>query len=327
VSDTALDTPSAPATGPCGKDDMKLNTRVQKDHPGSNSRVRLDGPGASSGRSRFSPLVGTLFLLPICWGSATPARADVTVDGTRSSAAVATRATMPHTLFQTSTINALLEGVYDGDLPVATLRQHGDFGLGTLNGLDGEMVQVDGQVFQIRSDGKARLVPDDARVPFADTTFFHADRSVTVEKPLSFQQMTAYLDTLLPSRNLFYAIRIEGTFAFVRTRSVPRQAKPYPRLAEVVKTQPTFQFRNQRGVMVGFWTPNYATGFNVPGYHFHFLTADRTGGGHVLECTLGRVKISVDDTPRFTLDLPRTREFQAAILDTDRRSELNQVEK
>ena len=88
---------------------MALNTRVQKDHPGLNSRVRLDGPSASSGRNRFGPLVGTLFLLPICWGSATPARADVTVDGTSSSAAVATRATGPHTLFQTSTVNALLE--------------------------------------------------------------------------------------------------------------------------------------------------------------------------------------------------------------------------
>jgi acetolactate decarboxylase len=241
--------------------------------------------------------------------------------------AMSIRASERHTVFQTSTINALLEGIYDGDLTVANLRQHGDFGLGTLNGLDGEMVQVDGQVFQVRSDGKARLVPDEARVPFADTTFFEADRSVTVAKPLSFQEMTTYLDTLLPSRNIFYSIRIEGTFASVKTRSVPRQAKPYPRLAEVVKTQPTFEFRHQRGVMVGFWTPNYATGLNVPGYHFHFLTADRTAGGHVLDCTLGQVKISVDDTPQFILDLPRTREFRAAVLDTDRRSELNKVEK
>jgi acetolactate decarboxylase len=232
-----------------------------------------------------------------------------------------------HTLFQTSTINALLEGVYDGDLPVATLRQHGDFGLGTFNGLDGEMVLVDGQVFQVRSDGKARLVPDEARVPFADTTFFDADRSIAIEKPLTFSEMTQYLDTLLPSRNTFYAIRIEGTFDYVKTRSVPRQAKPYPRLAEVVKTQPIFEFHNQPGVMVGFWTPDYATGLNVPGYHFHFLTADRTGGGHVLDCTLGQVRISVEETSRFSLDLPRTREFRAAVLDTSRRSEVNKVEK
>src|SRR5205085_482786 len=210
-------------------------------------------------------------------------------------------------------INALLEGVYVGDLLVATLRQHGDFGLGTLNGLDGEMLQVDGRVFQVRSDGKVRSVPDAARVPFADTTFFDADRSVTAEKPLSFKEMATYIDTLLPSRNIFYAIRIEGTFRYVKTRSVPRQVKPYPRLAEVVKTQPTFEFRNQTGVMVGFWTPNYAASLNVPGYHFHFLTADRTRGGHVLECTLGRVKISIDDTPHFSLDLPHTREFRAAV--------------
>jgi acetolactate decarboxylase len=243
------------------------------------------------------------------------------------SAAPPVRTAERHTLFQTSTINALLEGVYDGDLPVATLRKHGDFGLGTFNGLDGEMVQVDGQVFQVRSDGKARRVPDAARVPFADTTFFDADRSLAVEKPLTFSEMTRSIDALLPSRNTFYAIRIEGTFDYVKTRSVPRQAKPYPRLAEVVKTQPTFEFRHQRGVMVGFWTPEYATGLNVPGYHFHFLTADRTGGGHVLDCTLGQVRISVEETPRFSLDLPRTREFRTAVLDADRRGELNKVEK
>jgi acetolactate decarboxylase len=232
----------------------------------------------------------------------------------------------PPTLFQTSTINALLEGVYDGDLTVATLRRHGDFGLGTFNGLDGELVQVDGQVYQVRSDGKARRVPDALRIPFAETTFFHADRSVTLAKPLSLPQMTAYLDTLLPSRNLFYALRVEGTFAHLKTRSVPRQAKPYPRLAEVVKTQPTFEFHRQRGVMVGFWTPDYAAGLNVPGYHFHFLTADRTGGGHVLECTVGQVRISVEETPQFSLDLPRTREFQAAVLHPQGRGELKKVE-
>ena len=269
---------------------------------------------------RLQKLHAAIALCVLCLGGVSLARDP-------SPPAAAARAPERDTLFQTSTINALLEGVYDGDFPVATLRQHGDFGLGTLNGLDGEMVQVDGQVFHVRSDGKARRVPDDALVPFADTTFFDADRSVTVEKPLSFQEMTAYLETLLASRNIFHAIRIEGTFTQVKTRSVPRQAKPYHRLVEVVKTQPTFEFRNQRGVMVGFWTPNYAAGLNVPGYHFHFLTAERTGGGHVLECTLGSVKISVDDTPRFTLDLPRTQEFLAAILDTDRRSELNAVEK
>jgi acetolactate decarboxylase len=248
-------------------------------------------------------------------------------NGHRRPQAASARATERHTLFQTSTINALLEGVYDGDMPVATLRQHGDFGLGTLNGLDGEMVQVDGQFFQVRSDGKVRSVPDEARVPFADTTFFDADRTVTVEKPLSFKAMATYVDTLLPSRNIFYAIRIEGTFRYVKTRSVPRQAKPYPRLTEVIKTQPTFEFYNQRGVMVGFWTPSYAASLNVPGYHFHFLTADRTRGGHVLDCTLGQVKISIDDTPRFSLILPRTREFRAAVLDTTRPSDVNKVEK
>lgn len=43
-------------------------------------------------------------------------------------------------LFQYSTLEALLGGVYDGEVTVGELLTHGDFGLGTFNSLDGEMI-------------------------------------------------------------------------------------------------------------------------------------------------------------------------------------------
>lgn len=49
----------------------------------------------------------------------------------------------PHEIFQLSTINALLEGVFDGNMSYGQLKQHGDFGIGTFNGLDGEMIAFD----------------------------------------------------------------------------------------------------------------------------------------------------------------------------------------
>src|SRR5215469_16603163 len=58
-----------------------------------------------------------------------------------------------HTLYQVSTATALVEGVYEDDVQVSTLRKHGDLGLGTFEGLDGEMVIVDGHFYQLRSDG------------------------------------------------------------------------------------------------------------------------------------------------------------------------------
>ncbi len=86
---------------------------------------------------------------------------------------------------------------------------------------------------------------------------------------------------------------------------MPRQHKPYPPLVEVVEGQPTFEFRDVRGSLVGFRFPDHARGLNVPGYHFHFITDDRTAGGHVLACRLVHGEIRVDREADLRLELPR----------------------
>src|SRR6202158_1160555 len=67
------------------------------------------------------------------------------------------------TIFQTSTVDALMEGASQGDMTMGELKTHGDFGLGTFDGLDGEMIELDGKVFQVRADGHAHPVEDSAR--------------------------------------------------------------------------------------------------------------------------------------------------------------------
>lgn len=99
-------------------------------------------------------------------------------------------------------------------------------------------------------------------------------------------------------------LRIEGTFAYLKTRSVPRQTEPYPPLLDVLENQPIFEFQNVTGVMVGFRLPGYMEGVNAPGYHFHFLTEDRTAGGHVLECQSQSVTIDIDYTDEWYVVLP-----------------------
>ena len=231
-------------------------------------------------------------------------------------------------LWQTSTINALLEGVYGGEVTVAELSRHGNLGIGTFNDLDGEMIVLDGRVYQVRSDGKAAVPPPKTtKTPFAAVTFFEAERTLTVDDPLDYAGLRKFLDDALDTLNVPHAIRIDGTFSFVKVRSVPRQKPPYPRLVEVVKSQPVFEHKNVEGTMVGFRLPGYLQGVNVPGYHLHFLTADRKAGGHVLDFRIDDVRVQLDLTDRFHLVLPRGGEFYRADLERTTRADVHKVER
>ena len=209
-----------------------------------------------------------------------------------------------HTLFQTSTIEALLEGNYDGDVSFAELEGRGDFGLGTLDALDGEMVALDGGFFQIRSDGRAYEIDGCTRTPFAVVTFFAPGPPQTLPVPLDFAGLCARVDRLAGEIPGCCAVRVDGSFERVKTRSVPRQRKPYPPFVDVVGDQPTFELRDVRGSLVGFRFPDHSGGLNVPGYHFHFITDDRSAGGHVLACQLTRGELRVDREADLRLELP-----------------------
>jgi acetolactate decarboxylase len=209
-----------------------------------------------------------------------------------------------HTLFQTSTIDTLLEGNYDGDVSFAELEARGDFGLGTLNALDGEMIALDGCFYQVKADGRAYVIDKRARTPFAVVTVFEPGLSRTLDALMDFAGLCDYIDQLLGDTTTCCAVRVDGHFEHVKTRSVPRQRKPYPPLIEVVKDQPTFELFDVPGSLVGFRFPDYAQALNVTGYHFHFITADRSAGGHVLGCRLAHGELRVDREADLRLELP-----------------------
>ena len=221
-------------------------------------------------------------------------------------------------IFQESTINALMAGVYDGEITCGELRRRGDIGLGTFEALDGEMVAIEGIIYQVTADGTVRVARDDVRVPFAEVTYFTPDITTVTGAPMDLSHLPQYLDSLIPSTNIFYAVRIDGTFSRVRTRSVPRQAKPYPPLDEAVKDQREFEYGTIEGTLVGFRYPVYARGINIPGYHFHLISSDRKAGGHLLDCRIEKGKVAVDCTSRLFLSLPREVDFYGADLSRDR---------
>ncbi|MFH1914366.1 MAG: acetolactate decarboxylase [Pseudomonadota bacterium] len=229
------------------------------------------------------------------------------------------------TLFQYSTIDALLAGLYDGQLSIRELKDKGDFGLGTLNGLDGELVVLDGEAYHVTAGGKAQIPADSARVPFATVSFFQEDAILKLGRIGSLDELNRAVAEGLPSRNAFFAIRVDGRFPFVKARAIPRQNTPYVPLAEAVREQVVVQFSGE-GTLVGYYSPPFVKGVNVPGFHWHFLTRDRSGGGHVLDCSLEPATARIDTLREFTVRLPAAREFDALDLSGDKSDELHVVE-
>ncbi len=210
----------------------------------------------------------------------------------------------PHEVFQTSTFAALLDGALDGDVTFGELIGHGDLGLGTFDGADGEMLMVDGEFFRCDADGVAGTVPPERTTPFACLVEFTPTHRFALPDPLDHDGLIAELDRHLGDPEEAHAIRIDGRFDRVHARSVPAQSKPYPPMTEVVESQRVFDFTGVEGTMVGFRFPDFAAQLNMPGYHLHFITADRSRGGHVLSCSPAGVDVAIDDETEIRLELP-----------------------
>ena len=231
------------------------------------------------------------------------------------------------TVTQFSTIDAVLAGDYDGHVTLRELRRHGDFGIGTFDALDGEMVLLDGVFYQVRADGVVSRPPDSATSPFASVVSFHPDREVRIAQPTDFAALRGLVDAAIPNLNNFCAVKVVGRFASVKVRSVPAQKKPYPPLVEVTKNQPVFVGEHISGTLIGFRTPDFGKGVNVPGYHVHFLSDDRAVGGHVLDFKLEEGTVYLDYCSKLALILPEGGDFGKINLGVDRSKELEKAEK
>jgi acetolactate decarboxylase len=229
------------------------------------------------------------------------------------------------TLYQVSTANALVEGIYEGAIRVSTLRKHGDLGLGTFENLDGEMVILDGQFFQIRSDGSVTEAKGDALSPFAVVTHFKSDTTVDLPICPDLNSLCAQFDQLRHTDNFFFALRVDGTFDYVRTRAMCKIEEGVP-LVKAAAIQPEFEFHNISGTLVGFWTPEYAKNLNIPGYHLHFLSKDHTSGGHLLQCHGKQLRLQIQREGNYRIAFPENNDFINADLQKDPSDDLAKAE-
>jgi len=239
---------------------------------------------------RARPLLAAVVLC--CWALAAPA------------AGAAPSSVTPVDLYQVSTIAALTAGLYTGEMPLSEVARHGDFGLGTLVDLDGEMIVLDGVFYQAKSDGTVRVVPPSAKTPFAQVVFFQGNLDLGRADGLDLDGLKAALAARLPDPDHFYAVRVEGTFTTLTARSAPAQKKPWPPLVEALKSQVLFPLSQVSGTMVGIYSPPAAPGLAPTGWHFHFLTADRRQGGHVLAATVGKAAARGDVVKVLTVTFP-----------------------
>jgi acetolactate decarboxylase len=232
----------------------------------------------------------------------------------------------PHVLFQASTIAALLGGAYEGDVSFAQLAEHGDLGLGTLNALDGEMIALEGRFYRADVEGNVTEIAPGELTPFAVMAWFEPALEFELQEPLSDAAFLAALDERVPAGAGSCALRVDGRFERVRARSVPRQRPPYRPLAEVVADQHVFELAAVEGTLVGFRFPDYAEGLEVSGYHLHFISADRSRGGHVLECEPGAVRVTIDPSTDLHVELPAGVELGSAELAESTREALRRAE-
>lgn len=186
-------------------------------------------------------------------------------------------------LFQHSTIGALMSGMFEGTLPLADVLTKGTMGIGTLHGLDGELVIIDRIPYQVKVDGSIIEVAGKEKTPYVAITDFHKEDTFEIDVCYFVEQLKDKLVQQFSSANTFQAVKVTGQFQKMHCRSVEKQEAPYPRLAEVAKDQAEFTRESVAGTLVGFYTPEIFGSIAVPGFHWHFLSKEKDFGGHVLD--------------------------------------------
>lgn len=230
-------------------------------------------------------------------------------------------------MYQYSIIDALMAGVFDGDLTIGQLKKKGDFGVGTFNRVDGELLIDKGHVYKIAYDGSVNEVPDSDSTSAAFVKFFKADTVIHLNGPgLTYEKVQEQLTQIL-NPNGIYALRISAAFPTMTTRAEKPAVKPYTTLPEHLKhNQVVFELKNTKGICSGFLLPPYLARTNVPGFHLHYLADDHKSGGHIFKFTADALAIEVDMAKGFTIENNTNAEFGKVNLQPDRGAELKKIE-
>ncbi|TKC06373.1 acetolactate decarboxylase [Pedobacter frigoris] len=230
-------------------------------------------------------------------------------------------------LYNYGIIDAFIGGVYKGTLPIKDLKLKGDFGIGAPDMLDGELTMLSGKAYQTKATGETVVIEDDHKTSFASVTFFKADTLFYIDGDTDQKALLKIVKSKLTNKNGKYAIRITGTFDYVKTRAFPPvKEKPFPVLSTILDRQQFFEHQSTTGTFVGFHLPEYLNGINASGFHFHFLSKDKSQGGHILDFKGKNLKIEIAELKSFELEVPTDADFQNFHFNKKHNEDLKRVE-
>ncbi len=196
-------------------------------------------------------------------------------------------------LYQVNSFSLFAEGQYDGFYSYQDILKLGDFGIGTFDRLNGEMVLLDGKIFRFEADGTAVEMGTAETAPVATFCSFDVDLTFEFEN-INLEELKSEIDKKLPNLDYFYAIRIEGEYDSLLTRSVYAQETPYQVLSEVIKGEVRRESLQVTGTGLGFRAPDYLDKALWKDYHLHFIAEDHSFGGHIHSAKLAAVTVKID---------------------------------
>lgn len=237
---------------------------------------------------------------------------------------------MENRMYQVSTLQALALGYSRAVIRVSELLQKGDTGLGTFEDVNGEMIVMDGHCYRADQDGNVTVVDPETGVPFAAVAKLYGRQQFPLVNMPDIESIRTELTRKIEEKfglNSMHIVRIDGEFEMVDARSEAPYRSHHITLKEVLsQTQKAFLFENIRGSLVGVYFPDYMDGINMPGWHLHFLSEDRSRGGHVFDVSLREGEARVDKIGNIFINLPKEAAFDTYSLKQDLQEEIKSVE-
>ena len=205
---------------------------------------------------------------------------------------------------------AFVNKIFEGDINAKELKTKGDIGLGSYNFLDGELIMLNGTLYQATEDGKVHIANDSTKIAYANATFFDTDKSFKIASVPNYDFLREQINKELPTKNIFYGFKIYGHFKKITCGGLHKQDKPFEKGLDIlIPNRPIFEREDVEGTMVGFFCPEFIGNINVAGYHLHFVSDDEQFAGHVMEFEAKNLTVELDYIYEYTFVLPQTKEY------------------
>lgn len=235
---------------------------------------------------------------------------------------------MGNTIYSFSSISALVKGDYYPNFNCKEILSKGNFGLGTFEGLNGELILIKNNVYQLVDNTNITLCEGDEKIPFACVCDFDYRNFDVKFSNINKKELEEKLLSLIDSKNFVQAFYGKAKFKKIFSRTVRKQEKPYKEMAEIINSQSELEIENIDAELVAFYTPSIFSKIGVEGFHWHYLSTDKKYGGHVFDMEIDEIELVINSFSNFAYFSPNSQEFKTMNLDDDSIKEsIEKVEK